>query len=147
MALIFGRGTPRDRINYVTKATYTHAKNLGLYVALYKFVSCAMRHLRGKESGLNSIVGGAVGGFVMFGTGSPINSQINMYVFSRIFFGMIRSLINNNVVQYSPYAYPAFATATWAMVMYLFEHQQGTLQKSLISSMEFLYHDSDVTVS
>ena len=31
----------------------------------------------------------------------------------------------------------------WGLVMYLFERDKSTLQRSLTSSMTFLYHDSD----
>lgn len=130
-------------LNSVFQATMQHSRNLGLYVALFKFVQCVMRHVTGTETPLNTVVGGLVGGFVMFGNGTPINSQINMYVFSRVFFGICRTAVNKGWASESPYAYPAFASATWAAVMYLFYHQEGTLQKSLIGSMTYLYQDSD----
>ena len=143
MTMIFSNRDMRANIKYILTATFQHARNLGLYVALYKTVACLMRHITKKESGVNSIVGGAVSGLVMFGENNPINSQINMYVFSRIFFGSVRAIVNAGWVQSSPYAYPAFASATWALVMYLFNHQQGTLQKSLSNSMTYLYNDSN----
>ena len=42
----------------------------------------------------------------------------------------------------------AFSTVSiivWGIVMFLFERDKTTLQRSLSSSMTFLYHDSDQT--
>lgn len=38
---------------------------------------------------------------------------------------------------------PLFGAVVWAIVMWLFEHEPATLQPSLRSSMEYLYHDSN----
>jgi len=40
-------------------------------------------------------------------------------------------------------AYQIYAGVCWALVMYLFHFQKGTLQPSLISSMTYLYLDSN----
>jgi peroxisomal membrane protein 4 len=41
------------------------------------------------------------------------------------------------------YAYEIYAAVCWGLVMYLFFHHEGTLQASLISSMTYLYIDSE----
>ncbi len=39
------------------------------------------------------------------------------------------------------YAWPAFASLSWAMVMLLFKHYPEELQSSLRSSMVYIYED------
>jgi peroxisomal membrane protein 4 len=68
-----------EKLREIFNATYQHSRNLALYVSLYKLITCLMRHFRGVESPMNSLVGGAVGGAIMFGSPSPVNSQVNMY--------------------------------------------------------------------
>ena len=80
----------------------------------------------------------------MFGKHNPINSQINMYVFSRVVFGIARTLYKQHIISYKKWGFPLFASLTWAFVMYLFKFQPGTLNQSLINSMTFLYDDSEV---
>ena len=40
-------------------------------------------------------------------------------------------------------AFSYVSIIVWGIVMYLFERDKDTLQRSLSSSMTFLYHDSD----
>ena len=40
------------------------------------------------------------------------------------------------------YAWPVFASVSWAMVMYLFRHYPEDLQPSLRSSMNYIYVQS-----
>jgi len=143
MTLLFRDGTWRDKAYAIFQATYTHAKNLGFYAATFKAVRALLRHFRGVEDPWNTIIAGAVGGGLMFGTNDPVSTQINMYVMSRVIFGWGRTAVNHGMATYTPATFTIFAAITWAMVMYLFYFQKGTLQSSLISSMEYLYNASD----
>jgi len=143
MTFLFYPGSIREKLTYILQATYEHSRNLGMFVALYKTFVCILRHMRQKESGLNSLLAGAVGGWFMFGEESPVNSQINMYILSRVTLGMVRTAVRHNWVTSFKHAYPLYAAVCWALVMYLYQFQQGTLQKSLVSSMTYLYTDSN----
>ena len=146
MTFLFRSGSFQDKMRDIFSATWQHSRNLACYVSLYKFVCCVMRHIRGKETPLNSIVGGAVGGAIMFGSNTPVNAQINMYVMSRVILGGVRALSVNGYLPASesvPQAYTLYAAATWAAVMYLFEWHEKHLQKSLATSMQYLYHESN----
>ena len=79
----------------------------------------------------------------MFGTNSPVNSQINMYVMSRVLFGLARLSVEKKLIPDFEYSSQLYGALTWAFVMWLFEFHAPTLQKSLVSSMTYLYHDSD----
>jgi hypothetical protein len=76
-----------------------------------------------------------------------VNAQINMYVMSRVLLGGIKAL---SVHGYLPAAdaipgiYTIYAALTWAGVMYMHEWQREHLQKSLVTSMNYLYKESDV---
>jgi hypothetical protein len=45
------------------------------------------------EDGVNHFLGGVVGGWIMWGDDNPINSQINMYILSRIAWGITRTAV------------------------------------------------------
>lgn len=139
MTVLFRNGSMSEKAKDIFNATYTHAWNLGRFVAVYKAFVCIFRHFRGVESGFNSLAAGFIGGAIMFGQNNPINSQINMYILSRIIFGLIRTGLNHGIIAEIPYAYTLYAATIWALVMYLFHFQEGTLQSSLCSSMQYLY--------
>jgi peroxisomal membrane protein 4 len=48
---------------------------------------------------------------------------------------------NSAVISY--YAWPVFASVSWAAVMHLFKWHAAELQPSLRSSMTYIYADSD----
>lgn len=148
MTFLFRGGSFTDKMRDIFNATFQHSRNLALYVSLYKLVTCLMRHFRGVESPINSLVGGAVGGAIMFGSNNPVNSQINMYVMSRVILGGVKALSANGYLpteQHIPHAYTIYAATTWALVMYLFEFQKKHLQKSLTTSMTYLYQSDTTT--
>jgi peroxisomal membrane protein 4 len=132
-----------DRLKRIFDATFTHSRNLAKFVAIYKTLLCVFRHLRQRDSGINALLAGAIGGYMVFGEFNPINSQINMYIMSRVIFGSVRTLLKHEIVPEYEYAFQVYAAVGWALVMYLFNYQKGTLQKSLISSMTYLYLDSE----
>lgn len=144
MTMLFRNGTLHDKLRAIIKATYTHSKNLGLYVLTFKIIRMLMRYFRAKEDHFNTIVAGLVGGAFIFGKNDPISSQINMYVMSRIIFGFSRTLLKHNVVNYYPQVFTAFAGFVWSAVMYLHFYEPKTLQSSLAQSMKYLYEDSEV---
>lgn len=143
MTFLFKRGDPVKMAESIMRATYTHSKNLATFVGIYKFVRCVMCHLRGQNTGMNALVAGAVGGAIVWGKYGPINSQINMYILSRITFGLLHTAMNHGYVKEIDGAFTVYAAVLWAIVMYLFHYQKGTLQPSLINSMKFLYEESD----
>lgn len=143
MTFLFRDGPLIDKFKAIFEATYTHARNLGCYVAAFKFIREVLRHMRNKEDHWNTTIAGFIAGGFMFGHNDPITSQINMYVMSRVIFGWGRTSVNHGVAFYRPWIYRVYAAINWAMVMYLFFHQKGTLQSSLISSMDYLYVNSD----
>lgn len=146
MTFLFRSGSVQDKFRDILKMTWAHSRNLALYVALYKAVLCLVRHVRGVESPVNSLIGGAIGGALIFGTSTPVNAQINMYVMSRVLLGGVKALSVHGYLPSAdsiPGVYTLYAAATWAGVMYMHEWQREHLQKSLATSMNYLYHESN----
>jgi len=130
------------------------------------------------------------GGMFVFGENNAINSQINMYLMSRVLMGSVRTAIKHGYIAENPYgmcivleakvgatttytslylapydgvisadcrscamkpplctcmhtAFQIYAGVCWAMAIYLFHFQKGTLQPSMISSLTYLYLDSN----
>ncbi|KAK6505564.1 hypothetical protein TWF481_007458 [Arthrobotrys musiformis] len=155
MVFLFRSGTFREKALLVFKATRTHARNLGTFVFLYKISMLILRHLNKTESQYDSFISGLIGGYTVFGRGgnSSVNQQICLYVAARVILGVAklsttpgyqlspvpegwREGINNN-------AWPAFASLSWAFVMYLFRWHPEVIQPSLRSSMTYLYANSE----
>ena len=146
MTFLFRTGSLSDKMRDIFSATWQHSRNLACYVSIYKAVCCLMRHWRGVESPLNAMVGGAVGGAIMFGSNTPVNAQINMYVMSRVILGGVKAASAHGYLPSEaavPNAYVIYAATIWAAVMYLWQWQQKYLQKSLTTSMTYLYAESD----
>ncbi|KAF3928131.1 hypothetical protein AA313_de0204343 [Arthrobotrys entomopaga] len=155
MVLLFRSGTFREKAILILKATKTHARNLGTFVFLYKTCMLVFRHLNKTESRYDSFIAGLIGGYSVFGRGgnSSVNQQICLYVAARVVLGLAK-LSTTPGYELSPVpnawreginrnAWPAFASLSWAFVMYLFRWHPEVIQPSLRSSMTYLYVNSD----
>ena len=81
MTFLFRTGSLTDKASDIVQATYTHASTLGCYVALYKLLTGALRHLTGHTPSSNALVpltSGFIAGAALFGRSTPITTQINM---------------------------------------------------------------------
>lgn len=108
----------------------------------------------------DSFIAGLLGGYVVFGQRSrsgkisSVNQQIVVYVFARVVLALARLAVKpgyglpgvsepNKSAAISHYAWPVFASVSWAMVMHLFHWQPAELQPSLRSSMTYIYANAD----
>ncbi|VTT58212.1 unnamed protein product [Fusarium fujikuroi] len=151
-----------QKVNLVLRATRHHATNLARFALIYKLTMLALKYFGaepGKEGTYDSFVGGLVGGYFVFGgrskrTGkiSSVNQQIVIYVFARVMLALARIAVKPGhgfpFVSSEPlhgvinqYAWPAFASLSWAMVMLIFRYHPEELQSSLRSSMTYIYKD------
>ena len=110
---------------------------------------------------LDAFFAGLLGGYFVFGgrskrtgTISSVNQQIVIYIFARATLALARLAIKPGTglsvasaeplrSQISYYAWPAFASLSWATVMLLFKYHPEELQTSLRSSMTYIYQDCD----
>lgn len=97
----------------------------------------------------------------MFGQRSPrsgkissVSQQIVIYIFARVALALARLAVKPGhglprvsdeplSSRISHYAWPAFASLSWGMVMLLFKTHPEDLQSSLRSSMTYIYKDCD----
>lgn len=84
MTILFKKGSLRSKITHIAQLTVEHARNLGGYVVSYKTLVCLMNRLRGVQSPVHSLIAGALCGGLIFGEKSGVNTQIVLYLFSRV---------------------------------------------------------------
>ncbi|KAI1818485.1 peroxisomal membrane protein 24 [Poronia punctata] len=163
MVFLFRSGTFREKVSLVFKATRTHARNLAKFATIYKVACYVLKHYGptpGKEGPYDHFMAGILGGYFVFGARSrsgkisSVNQQIVIYIFARVMLALARIAIKPGhglpvVSREGPsaaiahYAWPAFASLSWAMVMHLFHYHPEDLQPSLRSSMSYIYQQSN----
>ncbi|KAF2172478.1 hypothetical protein M409DRAFT_63151 [Zasmidium cellare ATCC 36951] len=169
MIFLFRSGTIQEKVKMVFRATRQHAMNLAKFALLYKSSMLALRNVNGKEQPIHSFLAGLFGGYWVFGqSSSSVNQQIVIYVFARVVLALAKlavqppgdnalvgshygghggigvfKLSEDQVKTIQKYAWPAFASISWAGVMWLFEGYPETLQPSLRSSMTYIYANSE----
>jgi peroxisomal membrane protein 4 len=70
-------------IKSIIRNAWEHGKKLGTFVFFYKATCILLAKLFGSRP-LNSFIAGFLVGGLIFGKKTPINYQINLYLFSRI---------------------------------------------------------------
>ncbi|ESO97467.1 hypothetical protein LOTGIDRAFT_159501 [Lottia gigantea] len=144
MTFLFKSDSLRNKIIGILQATYTHSKNLGLFVLAYKTLTLLMQFAQNEKYKPQSFVAAFIAGYVIFGRYNKVNEQINLYLLSRILYGLAQLAVKRGYVpKPKGEVFPMFAAIVWGIVLWLFEHEKDTLQPSLASSMTYLYHDSN----
>lgn len=75
-------------IKAIVKNAWEHGKKLGTFVLCYK-ASCILLAKAFGQRPFNSMVAGFIVGGLIFGKKTPINYQINLYLFSRIIIALV----------------------------------------------------------
>ncbi|KAF2682664.1 mitochondrial carrier [Lentithecium fluviatile CBS 122367] len=167
MIFLFRSGSLRSKAWLVFKATRQHARNLGLFALVYKSSMLFLRHTSptGKERHYDAFLAGLLGGYTVFGRTihNSVSQQIVIYVFARVCLALAKLTVQPKGVgkiegggggwgllgegearhRIVKNGWPAFASLSWAMVMYLFRWHPETVQSSLRSSMSYIYVQSD----
>ncbi|XP_060628326.1 peroxisomal membrane protein 4 [Anolis sagrei] len=145
MTFLFRSGSLQEKLKAIFWATYTHSRNLAYFVFTYKGLMALQLRMQGKKIPVHSFLAACVGGWLVFGENNNINSQINMYLLSRILFGLSRLAVEKGYIpEPKRDPFPLFGALVWGIVLWLFEYHRHTLQPSLQSSMTYLYDDSNV---
>ncbi|KAM4842802.1 peroxisomal membrane protein 4 [Thomomys bottae] len=135
----------QEKLRTILQSTYTHSKNLACFVCTYKSLCALQTHVQGKTYPVHSFLAAFVGGLLVFGDNNSINSQINMYLTSRVLFALCRLAVEKGYIPEVKWNVFSLHTAViWGLVLWLFEYHRPTLQPSLQSSMTYLYEDSNV---
>jgi len=152
MAILFGRGDWKSRLQQIFYATKVHAMNLMKFVALYKTFMLIQRKANdGKKRKFDTFFAGLIGGYVVFGDRTSINEQIVLYVCSRVVASFIPRASSPQSVSAAPVRpvppnsryFSIFAAVVWGAVMYVFEHKGEAIQPGMFNSMTYLYRDSN----
>ncbi|KAK4240629.1 Tim17/Tim22/Tim23/Pmp24 family-domain-containing protein [Achaetomium macrosporum] len=164
MIMLFRSGTLRQKAWLIFRATRTHARNLAKFAAIYKATCVLLKNYGatpGKEGPYDSFIAGLLGGYIVFGQRSKrsgrissVSQQIVIYVFARVVLALARLAVKpgyglplvsdpQRSAAISHYAWPLFASLSWASVMYLFKWHAAELQPSLRSSMTYIYTNAD----
>lgn len=142
MILLYRRSKSlNSNFTFVYNAAKEHGLNLGGFVLVYKLLRCQIMNRTGISKGPASFISGGLGGALVWGRArTPINYQVVLYLLSRVIVGLVHHEVAKGTLPDKP-AFRPMAGLVWAVVMYLFTVDPGSLQGSLRTSMEFLYND------
>ncbi|XP_067655128.1 peroxisomal membrane protein 4-like [Haliotis asinina] len=144
MTFLFKGGRLYDQFRSILEATYTHSRNLGLFVLGYKTLTTGMKWVETQKSQHHSFISAFIIGYLVFGRYNKVNEQINLYLLSRILYGLLKLAVKRGYIpKPKKDPFPIFAAVVWGIVLWLFEYERDTLQPSLKSSMTYLYDDSN----
>ncbi|KAI9746127.1 MAG: hypothetical protein M1818_000808 [Claussenomyces sp. TS43310] len=162
MIFLFRSGSVREKVRLIVKATTTHAQNLAKFATIYKLSMLVLRRMGatpGKEGPYDAFFAGLLGGYLVFGQRHPrtgkissVSQQIVIYVFARVVLAAAKLAIRPEMgivgsaglsKKIGHDAWPLFAAASWASVMYMFRWHPDTIQSSLHSSMKYIYNDCE----
>ncbi|XP_005096719.1 peroxisomal membrane protein 4 [Aplysia californica] len=144
MTFLFRSGPLKDKIRAILEATYTHSRNLAIFVFAYKGLTSTLSWGESKSHQLHAFLSAFCAGFVIFGKYNKVNEQMNLYLLSRVVYGVAKLLVSKGIVpQPKADLFPWFAAILWGATLWLFEYEKSCLQPSLVSSMTYIYKDSD----
>ena len=66
----------KEKLIFILRATYQHAKNLAYFAVIYKTLNFLMQRLVGASHPLQNFVSAAVGGYFVFGENNKVNMQV-----------------------------------------------------------------------
>ncbi|KAE9547622.1 hypothetical protein FO519_009169 [Halicephalobus sp. NKZ332] len=145
MVFLFGNGTVLEKLKTVFQLTKMHAFNLGKFVFGYKLGLALLSKFQHGYQSWHPFVSAFIVGYYVFGENNGVNTQINLYLLSRIIYGFVKLAVERGIIREpeSP-VFPWFAAFIWGTVLWLFETNPAVLQNSLQSSMTYLYKDSNI---
>ncbi|EFC45328.1 predicted protein [Naegleria gruberi] len=151
-ALIFQTPSEIKKVRFVIKQMFHHSKNLASFVAIYKLITYICRNYLNVRNGLDALLAGFVGGSIAFGESKGIsgavNNQIVLYLFARGIDGGLKALATKGYIPEimdisTPNGFRLFAGFSLALVLYLTDHQPRALKSGFMSTMKYLYHESN----
>lgn len=145
----YDTGELTKKLQFIFDTTWEHSVLLAKWVTLYKFLLWIFRSLEKKsDSQWHHLVAGFIGGWYVFGAQKTgVTTQINLYVFSRVFMGLWRILHEKKYLPEGPKGngWRLFSAFTWAIVMWQFAFYKSNISKGMGSAMNFLYVESNIS--
>ena len=146
MQLLFGTGNTQDKLLRIIQLSWQHGRNLGLFVFLYKLIQSGLSNVYGKRLNIFAFIAGVIAASVVWREKNAVNTQLCFYLVSRVLSGILNEARKAKIFP-EPSKFGYISVITWGIVMFLFERDKKVLQRSLASSMTFLYHDSDAPLT
>jgi peroxisomal membrane protein 4 len=146
IAILFSKESLKKKIERIITNTLDHGKRLGLFVFLFKSFVCVLNRLRGQAASSHHFVAGLIASFIVWREENNINTQITLYLLSRILVGGAKVLyaklgVKNAFLE--GYGVSILTLLSWASSMFLFDYDRNVLQFSMSNSMKFLYLESN----
>lgn len=143
-AFLFRREPWSERIRFIIRMTYIHAKNLGLFVFFYKTLRLIVSSVFDLSKPWSTFICGFIVGYFIFHERNSVNEQLILYLLSRIILGLVRYAQKRKwLSNIQRPIFPWFAAFVWGIVLWLFECHREVLQPSLTRSMIYLYENSN----
>ena len=140
---LLSKGSLKKKIKDVIKNTYTHAKNVGIFVFIYKAVNYLLELVASKKYSWFPLIGGFLAGYVAFHSDTPINRQITLYALSRVIFAMLKKMqISLRLAPFSDW-FPFISAVAWGSMLFLFESERVLLPSSLRKVFDYIYKESE----
>lgn len=144
MTFLFKSGTLTEKLQGILEATYIHAKNLAFFTVIYKVITGALQWLQSEKNVGHIFLAASIAGYTVFGNYNKVNEQVNLYLLSRIIYGLAQLSVKKGYLpKPTKEPFPMFAALVWGIALLLFEYEQEILQTSMKSSMTYLYDDSN----
>lgn len=66
----------REKVEFILRATFQHARNLALLATSYKVLCFLQRRATGRQHPLQNFISAAISGYFVFGENNKINMQV-----------------------------------------------------------------------
>ena len=145
MHLLFRSLSLREMISNIGSLTLQHASRLAALAFIYKFIVLLLTWWIGQRRHWMAVPAGFAAGYSIFGKYDSLNQQIVLYLLSRAVTGVLTSANNRNILPnpLGQQAFPLLAAASWATVMYLFESDRNSSNRSLVASQVYIFERSN----
>uniref|UniRef100_A0A915E4B3 Uncharacterized protein n=1 Tax=Ditylenchus dipsaci TaxID=166011 RepID=A0A915E4B3_9BILA len=108
MVMLFGQGTLKVKLKTILRMTWTHAINLARFVFSYKALLGFLRKLSRQFRLWHPFVAAFIPGYFVFGQGNGVNTQINLYLLSRVIYGLVKLGVEKHIL-----IQPSFSLFPW----------------------------------
>lgn len=146
IAILFSKEPFKVRVKRIFTNTLEHAGKLAFFVFFYKSIICILNRIRQVSSPVHAFISAALASLLMFNKENSLNSQIALYLFSRVLVGLVKlgnKKIGLNVKIMQKNWVGLLAVYGFASSMYFMDKDITVLQQSLASSMKFIYLSSN----
>ncbi len=137
MTLMFGSGTLREKMQAILSLTLQHSANLALFASCYTLCRGILQ--RYCSSAAAYLLSGGLCGGILLGENTTLLNHVNLYTWSRVVLACTRWAIEKWPSLYFPGAFRLYSALSYGFLMLFFETRSKLLQKSLQTSMNFIY--------